>query len=96
MYRVALRLAWHPAPRCAEDAAPLWTVAKCYDMRAGEDHALPVKVSTDHGRKRLLILCPERVQSGTYSTPYELLRAYLHALPEAEKRRRALEMRAMA
>lgn len=96
MYRVAFRLAWHPAPRCAEDVAPLWTVAKCYDMRAGEDHALPVKVSTDHGRKRLLILCPERVAPGEFHTPYELLRAYLAALPAEVKRAREAEMRRAA
>lgn len=76
---------------------PVWTVSKCYDVRKeAEPYTLPVKLSTDHGRKRLLILCPFRLPLQTYCTPYEILRAYLLELPDEVKRARAAEMRRAA
>lgn len=75
---------------------PVWRVARSYDLRGMGIHAEPVRIDRDHGRKRLLILCPDRVPAGTYSTPYEVLRAYLLALPTAEKVRREAEMKEAA
>lgn len=95
MFRVAFKLGWHPAPRCAEDVAPLWSVTKCYDLRHGAGFAIPVKVDRDHGRdrQRLLVLSPERIPVGSYVTPYEALQAYLLALPLEVKLAREVELR---
>lgn len=77
-----------------ERISGLWDVKKCYDVRKESvPFTAPVRVSTDHGRKRLLILCPERIAVHESHTPFELLRCYLHALPVDIKIEREREMR---
>src|SRR5690242_2400116 len=95
MWRCAFRLDWHPAPRCAEDCALLWRVAKCHNVRRdAEPYTLPVKIETAHGDKRLLVLSPQRLPVDHYYTPREALGWYLDALPVETKLARTAEMRA--